>query len=92
MKWASMIDEEAATGGSGQQNSILKGPASSHSKLFDKKNSMKISFDIFLLSMQCLKLAYFLVATNWLHQTVKLSADEQQVGWAVTEDPNNHHN
>ena len=53
MKWASMIDEETATGGSGEQNSILKGPASSHLKLFDKKKSMKISFDIFLLSMQC---------------------------------------
>ncbi len=52
---------------------------------------MKIAFDIFLLSIQCLKLAYFLVATN-SHQTLKLSADEQQVGWAVTEDPNNHHN
>ena len=49
--------------------------------------SMKSSFE---MSVLCLKLSNFLIAADPRH--LKLAADEQQVGWAVTEDPNNHHN
>ena len=44
---------------------------------FSMKSSFKKSVD-------------FLIAADPRH--LKLAADEQQVGWAVTEGPNNHHN
>ena len=53
---------------------------------------MKSSFEmsgVVCVSL-CLKLANFLIAADPRH--LKLAADEQQVGWAVTEGPNNHHN
>ena len=51
---------------------------------------MKTSFKKSVVCCLYLKLAHFLIAADPRH--LKLAADEQQVGWAVTEGPNNHHN
>ena len=52
--------------------------------------SMKSFLEMSVVCRLCLKLANFLNAADPRH--LKLAADEQQVGWAVTEGPNNHHN